>query len=53
LASRCALRGQWATRYFGLPDEIEAELRPAGFRILSSQIERDATNRMLTIEATK
>jgi ubiquinone/menaquinone biosynthesis C-methylase UbiE len=52
-ASRCALRGQRVTRYFGLPDEIEAELRAAGFGILSSRIERDATSGTLTIEATK
>jgi ubiquinone/menaquinone biosynthesis C-methylase UbiE len=51
--SRCTLRGQWATRYFGLPDEIEAELQAAGFRILASRIERDTTNGTITVEASK
>jgi SAM-dependent methyltransferase len=51
--SRCILVGDLATRYIGLPDEIEEEVVQAGFEILSRSITRTKILGNMMIEADR
>ncbi len=51
--SKCSFRGDTASRYFGLPDDIKAEVISAGFRIIRSSIELGEPNSNIIIEAAK
>jgi len=42
-----------ATRYFGLPDDIQVEVQQAGFQILYTEILPEPANSNITIEARK
>jgi SAM-dependent methyltransferase len=51
--SRCTLCGDLATRYFGLPDDIHAEVQQAGFQILHTAILPEEANSNMIIEARR
>jgi SAM-dependent methyltransferase len=51
--SRCSFRGDAAARYFGLPDDITAEIITAGFRIIRYAVETEEPNSNIVIEAIK
>jgi SAM-dependent methyltransferase len=50
-ATRCTLWGDLATRYFALPDELQQEVRTAGFQILHTRLTDDPAHSNLVIEA--
>jgi len=52
-ASRCTLRGDVATRYFGLPEEIRSEVQAAGFELLHMEMTPDQNHVNMIIEARK
>lgn len=51
--SRCSFRGDAAARYFGMPDDIKAEIISAGFRIIRYRIVPEEINSNILIEAVK
>ncbi len=54
--TRCAVYGDIATRYFGLPEEIRAEVQEADFRLLSWNVKTSCSpfdQHLLQISAAK
>ncbi len=52
-SSKIAIVNGIATRYFGLPDEIEAEITDAGFRILNKELFAEEAHKNIYYEAIK
>ena len=51
--TRCTLYGDLATRYFGLPEEIVAEVLQAGFRVLHTEVSPEKAHSNMVVEAQK
>lgn len=51
--TKCVFYNDLAVRYIGLPDDIRAEVKSAGFKIITEQLRPDESNNDIIIQAVK